>query len=161
VIWYYSRELPSIDKLSDYHPKQVTVVLDDKGQRIGEILSTTGQRRTFVPFDKIPKRVFNAFLAAEDEHFWTHGGVDYTAIVRAVWNDVRGGSMQGASTITQQVVKNMVLSPEQSFKRKIQEMILARRLEKNLTKEEILTLYLNEIYFGQQRYGIVEAARFY
>jgi penicillin-binding protein 1A len=161
IIWYYSRELPSIDKLSDYHPKQVTVVLDDKGQRIGEVMSTTGERRTFVPFAKIPKRVVNAFLAAEDEHFWTHGGVDYTAIVRAVWNDMRGGSMQGASTITQQVVKNMILTKEQTFKRKIQEMILARRLEKNLTKEEILTLYLNEIYFGQQRYGVVEAARYY
>jgi penicillin-binding protein 1A len=158
VIWYYSRELPSIEKLGDYHPKQVTVILDDKGQRIGEVFT---ERRTFVPFDKIPKRVYNAFIAAEDENFWSHGGVDYTAIVRAVWNDMRGGARQGASTITQQVVKNMVLSPEQSFKRKIQEMILARRLEQHLTKEEILTIYLNEIYFGQQRYGVQEAARFY
>jgi penicillin-binding protein 1A len=158
VIWYFSRELPSIEKLSDYHPKQVTVILDDKGQRIGEIFT---ERRTFVPFEKIPKRVYNAFIAAEDEHFWTHGGVDYMGIVRAVWNDVRGGPKQGASTITQQVVKNMVLSPEQSFRRKIQEMILARRLEKHLTKEEIMTIYLNEIYFGHQRYGIQEAARFY
>ncbi|HTJ43129.1 MAG TPA: PBP1A family penicillin-binding protein [Kofleriaceae bacterium] len=158
IIWYYSRDLPSIEKLSDYHPKQVTVILDDKGQRIGEIFT---ERRTFVPFEKIPKRVYNAFIAAEDASFWTHGGVDYMGIVRAVWNDVRGGPKQGASTITQQVVKNMVLSPEQSFKRKIQEMILARRLEKHLTKEEILTIYLNEIYFGHQRYGIQEAARFY
>jgi penicillin-binding protein 1A len=158
VIWYYSRELPSIDKLSDYHPKQVTVILDGKGNRIGEIYT---ERRTVVPYAKIPKRVQNAFIAAEDSNFWEHGGVDYTAIVRAVWNDVRGGQRQGASTITQQVVKNMVLSPEQSFKRKIQEMILARRLEKNLSKDEILALYLNEIYLGQQRYGIQEAARFY
>ncbi len=158
VIWKYSRDLPDIDKLSDYKPNQVTVILDDKGQRIGEVFT---ERRTVVPFEKIPKRVYNAFIAAEDEHFWTHGGVDYVAIVRAVWNDVRGGARQGASTITQQVVKNMVLSPEQSFKRKIQEMILARRLEKHLTKEEIMTIYLNEIYFGQQRYGIQEAARYY
>src|SRR5262249_12799550 len=135
IIWDYSRELPSIDKLSDYHPKQVTVILEDKGQRLGEGFT---ERRPVVPFDKNPKRVYNAFLAAEDEHFWTHGGVDYTAIVRAVWNDMRGGSMQGASTITQQVVKNLVLTKAQTFKRKIQEMILARRLEKNLTKQEIL-----------------------
>jgi penicillin-binding protein 1A len=168
IITLYARGLPSIKKLSDYQPKQVTVILDDKGERIGEIFSGEPptkehrpERRTLVPFDKIPKRVYQAFIATEDEHFWTHGGVDYMGIVRAALHDLRGGRKEGASTITQQVVKNLVLSPERTFKRKIQEMILARRLEQHLTKQEILTIYLNEIYLGNQRYGIEEAARFY
>ncbi len=158
VIWWFSRGLPSMDKLSDFKPPQVTAVLDMRGDRIDEIYT---QRRTVVPFAKIPKLVQNAFVAAEDGNFWEHGGVDYWGIVRAVWNNVKGESTQGASTITQQVVKNMVLTPERTFKRKIQEMILARRLESQLTKEEIFAIYLNEIYFGHGRYGVQEAARFY
>jgi penicillin-binding protein 1A len=158
LIWWFSRGLPSMDGLSDYKPPQVTAVLDTRGDRIDEIYT---QRRTVVPFARIPKLVQNAFVAAEDGNFWEHGGVDYVGIVRAVWNNVRGESTQGASTITQQVVKNMVLTPERTFRRKIQEMILARRLESQLTKEEIFAIYLNEIYFGHGRYGVQEAARFY
>ncbi|MCE9576526.1 MAG: PBP1A family penicillin-binding protein [Deltaproteobacteria bacterium] len=158
VIWYFSRGLPSIEGLQDFKPPQVTAVLDMHGDRIDEIYT---QRRTVVPFSKIPKLVQNAFVAAEDGNFWEHGGVDYWGIVRAVWNNVKGESTQGASTITQQVVKNMVLTPERTFRRKIQEMILARRLETELTKEEIFAIYLNEIYFGHGRYGVQEAARFY
>jgi len=164
IITMYARGLPSISKLSDYKPTQVTVILDDKDRRIGEICGdkpACDTRRTFVPFDHIPKQVYQAFIAAEDERFWSHGGVDYMGIVRAALHDLRGGRKQGASTITQQVVKNMILTPERTFKRKIQEMILARRLEQHLTKQEILTIYLNEIYLGHQRYGIQEAARFY
>lgn len=161
VFWLYGRDpnLPNIQKLGDYHPKQVTTILDANDRRIGELFS---ERRTFVSYDQIPPIVVEAFIAAEDNNFWTHGGVDYFGMVRAFVTNLRAGhTKQGASTITQQVVKTFLLSPERTFKRKIQEIILARRLEKSLTKDEIMTLYLNQIYFGHGRYGVQEAARFY
>ena len=161
VFWMYGRDpaLPNISKLEDYHPKQVTVILDANDRRIGELFTV---RRTFVPYAKIPPLVVDAFVAAEDNRFWTHGGIDYTGMARAFLANLRAGhAREGASTITQQVVKNLLLTPERSFRRKIQEIILARRLEKALTKEEILTIYLNEINLGRGRYGIQEAARFY
>jgi penicillin-binding protein 1A len=161
VFWLYGRDdkLPDIRSLDDYKPSQVTVILDGEGHRIGEIYT---ERRTVVAFDKIPRFVVDGFVAAEDDGFWTHSGIDYAGMVRALLINVKEGkTKQGASTITQQVVKNLVLSPERTFKRKIQEIILARRLERSLTKEEILTLYLNEIYLGHGRYGIQEASRFY
>jgi penicillin-binding protein 1A len=161
VFWLYGRDdkLPDIRSMGDYKPSQVTVILDGEGHRIGEIFT---ERRTVVPFEKIPRVVVDAFVAAEDDGFWTHSGIDYAGMVRAFFANVKAGrAKEGASTITQQVVKNLVLSPERTFKRKIQEVILARRLERSLTKEDIITLYLNEIYLGQGRYGIQEAARFY
>ncbi len=160
VYWMYSRDpsLPDYRKLSDYQPKQVTQILDANDRRIGEI----GEKRTFVDYKDIPPIVVDAFVAAEDNRFWTHGGVDYWGMFRAFITNLRSGrAKQGASTITQQVVKTFLLTPEKTFKRKIQEIILARRLEKALTKEEIMTLYVNQIYFGHQRYGIQEAARYY
>ncbi len=160
VFWMYGRDpnLPNIQKLGDYHPKQVTTILDANDRRIGEL----GERRTFVPYDKIPPIVVDAFIAAEDNNFWKHGGVDYYGMARAFFANLRAGhTKEGASTITQQVVKNFLLTNERSFKRKIQEIILARRLEKALTKQDIMTLYLNQIYFGGRRYGVQEAARFY
>jgi len=161
TFWMYGRDpkLPQIEKLADYKPKQVTVILDANDHRIGEIYT---QRRTFVPYEKIPKTVVDAFVAAEDNNYWNHSGIDYVGMVRAFFANLRAGKKkEGASTITQQVVKNLLLTPERTFKRKIQEIILARRLEKSLTKQEIMTLYLNEIYFGQGRYGVQEAARYY
>ncbi len=160
VYWMYSRDpnLPDYRKLSDYTPKQVTQILDANDHRIGEI----GEKRTFVDYKDIPPIVVDSFVAAEDNRFWTHGGVDYWGMFRAFITNLRSGrAKQGASTITQQVVKTFLLTPEKTFKRKIQEIILARRLEKALTKEEIMTLYVNQIYFGHQRYGIQEAARYY
>ena len=163
VFWMYGRDpnLPDYKKLGDfaeYHPKQVTQILDTNDHRIGEL----GQRRTFVAYKDIPPIVIDAFVAAEDNRFWTHSGVDYWGMFRAVVTNIRAGrKTQGASTITQQVVKTFLLTPEKTFKRKIQEVILARRLEKALTKQEIITLYVNEIYFGHQRYGVQEAARYY
>jgi penicillin-binding protein 1A len=160
VFWMYGRDpnLPNIQKLSDYRPKQVTTILDTNDRRIGEL----GERRTFVPYDKIPPIVVDAFIAAEDNNFWTHAGVDYMGMGRAFFANLRAGhTKEGASTITQQVVKNFLLTNERTFKRKIQEIILARRLEHALTKQDIMTLYLNEIYFGGRRYGVQEAARFY
>jgi len=161
VFWIYGRDdrLPNITKLSDYKPKQVTVILDGEGQRVGEIFD---ERRRFVPYEKIPKVVIDAFVSAEDDRFFEHSGIDYMGMVRAFFVNLKSRSArQGASTITQQVVKNLVLSQEKTFKRKIQEIILARRLERSLTKQEILTLYLNEIYLGFKRYGVQEASRFY
>ncbi|MEO8703703.1 MAG: PBP1A family penicillin-binding protein [Kofleriaceae bacterium] len=120
------------------------------------------ETRTFVEYDKIPKILVDAFVATEDNKFWEHGGVDYWGMFRAFWANVRAGkSKQGASTITQQVVKNLLLTPEKTFKRKIQEIILARRLESALSKEEIISLYMNQINFGNARYGVQEASRFY
>jgi penicillin-binding protein 1A len=161
TFWMYGRDpnLPRIEKLADYHPKQVTTILDHNDQRIGEIYS---ERRTFVPYEKIPPIVVDSFIAAEDNNYWNHSGIDYVGMARAFFANIRAGKKaQGASTITQQVVKNLLLTPERSFKRKIQEIILARRLEKSLTKQEIMAIYLNEIYFGGGRYGVQEAARFY
>jgi hypothetical protein len=110
----------------------------------------------------IPTGATVAFVAAEDNKFWTHSGVDYWGMFRAFVTNLRAGhTKQGASTITQQVVKTFLLTPERTFKRKIQENILARQLETSLTKQEIMTLYMNQIYFGHGRYGIEEAARFY
>lgn len=160
VFWMYGRDpnLPNIQKLSDYQPKQITTILDANDRRIGEL----GERRTFVPYDKIPPIVVDAFIAAEDNNFWKHGGVDYVGMGRAFFANLRAGhTKEGASTITQQVVKNFLLTNERTFKRKIQEIILARRLEHALTKQDIMTLYLNQIYFGGRRYGVQEAARFY
>ncbi|HTL32224.1 MAG TPA: PBP1A family penicillin-binding protein [Kofleriaceae bacterium] len=161
TFWMYGRDpnLPHIEKLADYHPKQVTTILDHNDQRIGEIYT---ERRTMVEYEKIPPVVVDAFVAAEDNNYWKHSGIDYSGMVRAFFANIRSGKKsQGASTITQQVVKNMLLTNERSFKRKIQEIILARRLEQSLTKQEIMAMYLNQIYFGGGRYGVQEASRFY
>ena len=159
---YYTRgeSLPTIDRVSDYHPKVVTRVLASDGQLIGELFE---ERRTVVPHDRIPRLVMLAFVAAEDAQFFEHPGVNLWAFARAVVQSaVYRRPLRGASTITQQLVKTYVLkSGERTPRRKIQEMYLALRLEKMLTKEEILWLYLNQIDFGYQRHGIEEAARYY
>ncbi len=165
VFWMYGRDpsLPDYKELSDYEPKQVVTILDANDRRIGEIFGPDKriERRTFVAYDKVPAHVVDSFVAAEDNRFWTHAGVDYWGMFRALITNVRSGKRHGASTITQQVVKTFLLTPEKTFKRKIQEIIIARRLERSLTKQEIMTLYLNQIYFGNHRYGVQEAARFY
>jgi penicillin-binding protein 1A len=161
MFWIYGSDprLPKIGQLSDYHPKQVTRIYSADGQLIGEIYE---ERRTFVPIERVAPAMVNAMVDAEDASFFEHGGLDFSGMLRALWVNVRHGeTRQGASTITQQVVKTLLLTPERTMRRKVQEIILARRLEKALSKNEILTLYLNQIYFGHGRYGIEEAARFY
>lgn len=161
VFWYYGRGIEGIDvaAIRDYRPPQVTRIVARDGQVIGEIFT---ERRTLVGYEDIPAHVENAFLAAEDADFYNHEGMDYFGMVRAMLSNIEAGEIrQGASTITQQVVKNFLLSPERTFERKIQEILLARRLERALSKKEILELYLNEIYFGHGRYGIEESSRFY
>ena len=161
IFWYYGREaeMPNLRSLADYRPQQVSRIADRNGQIIGEMFT---ERRTFATYDQIPELLVHAFVAAEDADFFQHQGLDYWGMARAMLINLRTGSTrQGASTITQQVVKTFLLTPERTYKRKIQEIILARRLEQALSKEDIITLYLNQIYFGHGRYGVVEAARFY
>ena len=156
----FVRDLPDFRNLADYRPALTSLVLDRHGVAIGEFYE---YRRRLVPLEQVPKPVIQAFLAAEDDAFYEHSGVDYVSILRAAWSNLlaRGEKLQGASTITQQTVKQLLLSPERTYTRKIRELILARRLEQRFSKDEILFLYLNEIYFGSGAYGISEAARTY
>jgi penicillin-binding protein 1A len=152
-------ELPRISSIRDYRPRSVTRVLDRRDVVIGVI---SAQRRTVVPLNEIPKVLVQAVVAAEDASFFEHRGLDYLGMLRAFVANLRaGGFVQGGSTITQQVVKTFFLSPERTIRRKVQEVLLAQRLENELSKEEILYLYLNQIYFGHGRYGVQEASRFY
>jgi penicillin-binding protein 1A len=159
VIRHFESDLPSTEELKSYHPPQVTRVLARDGTQLGELFV---ERRTLVPIAQIPEHVKYAVLAAEDASFYQHKGLDYPGMLRAILVNLRSSrARQGASTITQQVVKNVLLSQERTFDRKMREVILARRIEQELTKEEILELYLNHIYFGHGRYGIEEACRYY
>ena len=162
VLHVTNRDLPSIDSLQNYRPKVTSRVFDINGHLIARFAT---QRRTPISLDKIPPHVQEAFLAAEDADFYHHSGLDYLGLIRAVMNELRylalGGQRQGASTITQQVTRTMLLSRKQTYTRKIKEMLLTRRIEKALSKNKILHLYLNQIYFGHGAYGIEEAARTY
>ena len=160
VVARYSRGLPSVEQLkSGYDPPQLTRILARDGAVLADVFT---ERRTVVPFAEVPDHAKLAFLAAEDASFYEHRGLDYLGMLRALVANLRAGATrQGGSTITQQVVKNVLLDPERTFDRKIRETILARRLEQSLTKDEILNLYLNHIYLGHGRYGIEEAARYY
>lgn len=154
-----SRDLPELRSLNDYHPKQATVVYGKDGQIVARFAS---ERRTVVGFDRIPQVMIDAVIAAEDADFYTHEGVDTSAILRcAIKNVISGRTVCGGSTITQQTMKTFFLTPEQNFVRKMREMILAKRVEEKLSKNDILFLYLNQIYFGHGAYGIQEAARVY
>lgn len=156
---YFSRDLPSVSTLRDYRPPQTTRVYDRHRKVIGEIFT---ERRTVIPMSEVPRNVVLSVLAAEDADFYEHEGLDYAGILRAVGRDIlEGRAAQGGSTITQQVVKLMLLTPERTISRKLRELILARRLENELSKDEILHLYLNNVNFGHGRYGIQEAARYY
>jgi len=156
---YFSRDLPSVSTLRDYKPPQTTRVYDRNRKVIGEIFA---ERRTVIPMSQVPRNVVLSVLAAEDADFYEHEGLDYNGILRAVGRDIIAGrAAQGGSTITQQVVKLVLLTPERTIARKVRELILARRLENELSKDEILHLYLNHVNFGHGRYGIQEAARYY
>jgi penicillin-binding protein 1A len=160
VVHHYEGKLPTLDKVrKGYEPPQVTRVLSRDGTVLASLFT---ERRTVVKFGDIPNHVKLAFLAAEDAGFYQHEGLDYLGMLRALAANLRSGrSRQGASTITQQVVKNVLLVPERTYERKIKETILARRLEHELSKDEILSLYLNQIYLGHGRYGVEEASRYY
>jgi penicillin-binding protein 1A len=156
----FLRDLPDLRTIEDYRPPIASRVLDRHGEVIARFYK---ERRTLAPLESLPRHLIQAFVAGEDSSFFEHSGIDYSSILRAAWvNLLAGGEIkQGASTITQQMVKGLLLTPERKLKRKIQEMILARRIEKRFSKQEILYLYLNQIYFGHGAYGIREAASTY
>lgn len=155
----FSKDLPDIPDLRAYRPKTVSTFYADDGSVIGLFYK---EKRFPVSIDSLPPHVINAFLAAEDARFFSHPGVDPIGVVRAIVKNIKVGNYaQGASTITQQVTRNFILSKEKKFSRKIREALLAFRLEKTLSKKEILDLYLNEIYLGRGAYGIEAASRVY
>jgi penicillin-binding protein 1A len=158
VVRHFEAGLPGVSELRDYQAPQVTRVLARDGTLLAELFT---QRRTVVPIASLPAHVKLAVLAAEDAGFYEHQGLNYWGIARAMLVNLRSrGARQGGSTITQQVVKNLLLSSrERTLSRKIREALLSRRLEQDLSKDEILELYVNNIYFGRGRYGIEEAAR--
>ncbi|MFA6221150.1 MAG: PBP1A family penicillin-binding protein [Desulfomonilaceae bacterium] len=156
---YFTQSVPNVDKLRKYDPPVVTNVYADKGELIGEFAY---QKRYLIPMEQIPKALQDAFVAAEDKNFWHHSGVDKEAILRAIKKNLVSGSLkEGASTITQQVAKTFLLTPERKFTRKIKEAILSTRIEQSLSKEQILYLYLNQIYLGSSAYGVEAAAQTY
>jgi penicillin-binding protein 1A len=159
ALWYFSAGLPDYKKLSNYQPPISSRVYSQDGKLIAEYAV---EKRLFIPYNSMPKKIVNSFLSAEDKNFFNHPGIDTKGILRAVVNNidniVNNKRLEGASTITQQVAKNFLLSNEVSIKRKIKEAILAFRIEKAFTKERILELYLNQIYLGEGTYGIAAAS---
>jgi penicillin-binding protein 1A len=152
--------LPEIITVADYKPLLVSPIYDRTGKKVGEFFR---ERRTLVPYSKMPKHLIEAFLAAEDDQFFKHGGINYGAILRATLANIRAGhSAQGGSTITQQLAKTLLLRDrEKTLMRKMREALLAMEVEKNLSKEDILYLYLNQIYFGHGAYGVENASQTY
>jgi len=162
LLWHFSKDLPDYTQLKNYEPPVMTRVHAADGSLLAEYAK---ERRLYLPIQAIPKRVINSFLAAEDKNFYEHGGIDFTGMARAalVYAQNYGSNRrpQGASTITQQVAKNFLLTNEVSFARKIKEALLAMRIERTYSKDKILELYLNEIYLGLGAYGIGAAALVY
>jgi penicillin-binding protein 1A len=154
--YYLSEDLPKITSLADYRPPIITTMYSDDGRKIGEFFK---ERRIIVPLAEMPDMLKKAFVAAEDSRFYQHRGIDFYSILRAFVKNLKAGTIvQGGSTITQQVTKSFLLTPERSYTRKLKEAILAYRIEKFLTKDEILFLYLNQIYLGHGAYGVGAAA---
>jgi penicillin-binding protein 1A len=159
VVYHYSRGLPELEQLARYQPPTVTRVHAGDGRLLAEYAA---EKRIFVPFEALPKRVVRAFISAEDQNFYEHPGIDFVAVARAMVTNVQKVANDerpiGASTITQQVARNFLLTNEVSIARKIKEMILAWRIEQAFNKDQILELYLNEIYLGNRSYGVAAAA---
>ena len=160
VFWMYGRDLPSHESLAQYTPPTISRVYSGEGRIIDEFAE---ERRLFTPIEDVPDLVKEAFISAEDKNFYQHKGYDVTSIAAAARDAIisRGQNMRGASTITQQVMKNFLLGGERTGERKIKEIILASRIEETLNKEKILELYLNEIFLGQNSYGVAAAAQTY
>ncbi len=160
VFWMYGRDLPSHESLAQYTPPTISRIYSGEGRIIDEFAE---ERRLFTPIEDIPDLVKQAFVSAEDKNFYVHKGYDVTSIAAAARDAIlsRGQNVRGASTITQQVMKNFLLGGERTGERKIKEIILASRIEETLSKEKILELYLNEIFLGQNSYGVTAAAQTY
>ncbi|HSH55035.1 MAG TPA: transglycosylase domain-containing protein, partial [Methylotenera sp.] len=151
-------QLPSLEALTDYRPKLPLRVYSEDGYLIGEFGE---ERRAFVTIENVPKNMKSAVLAIEDRRFYQHGGVDTRGILRAAVNNLTGGSKEGASTITMQVARNFFLSSERSLNRKVNEALLAIKIEHSLSKDKILELYINQIYLGQRAFGFAAASQVY
>ncbi len=158
IFWMYSRDLPSYDSLAQYSPPTISRIYDGQGRMMDEFAN---ERRLFVSIEDVPDLVKHAFISAEDKNFYTHQGFDLLGIASAAKDALAGGRLRGASTIPQQVAKNFLLSGDRTAERKIKEMILANRLVNALPRDKILELYLNEIYLGQNSYGVAAAAQTY
>ena len=150
--------LPSLESLTDYQPKIPLRILTVEGELLGEFGE---ERRAVVNIADVPDVMKNAILAAEDERFYSHGGVDYISVLRAAVTNLTSGTQQGAGTITMQVARNFFLTREKTVTRKLREVLLAWKIEANLTKDEILQLYINQIFLGQRAYGFAAAAQIY
>jgi len=159
LAWYAATGLPSLSVLHEYQPSLISKVYADNGQVMGQFYV---ERRILAPLAEVPQHLINAVIAVEDTRFFEHPGLDIWGIFRAAWTNLkRGGKFEGASTITQQLARTLFLSPERTFQRKIRELILALKMEVVLTKDQILEMYLNQIYFGHGAYGIGSAALTY
>ncbi len=159
ILWVATRDLPTFDSFQDYQPSLVSRVYADNREIIGQFFI---ERRLYTPIDQIPKALTEAVIAVEDTRFLEHPGLDIVGIGRAAWTNLKkGGRFQGASTITQQLARSLFLSPERTYQRKIKELILAIKMEWVLTKDQILEMYLNQIYFGHGAYGIAAATLTY
>lgn len=158
-LYQLNSELPSIHDLKDYKYKEPTIIYDAKGRIIAEL---GAERRYIVPSEKVPDYLKQAVVSVEDSRFYNHGGVDIIGIARAFVTNVKAGRVvEGGSTLTQQLVKIIYLTPEKKLKRKVKEAILAYKLDNNMTKDEILNLYVNQVYFGRGSYGVEAAAQNY
>ena len=155
---YYSKNLPNIHEIINYKPKTITKIYDKNNNLIGLFFD---EKREFRNIYKIPPILINAFISAEDKNFFNHHGYDLLGYFKAIISFLRDGKLRGASTITQQITKGFLLSGERTFERKIKEFILALRLENALSKNDILELYLNEVYLGENSYGVVAASNTY
>ncbi|BFU94337.1 MAG: Penicillin-binding protein 1A [Nitrospira sp.] len=159
LLWHYSQDLPDLNQLQNYQPSLVTQVYSSDRQLIGQFFI---ERRILTPLSAIPEHLRRAVIAVEDVRFFEHPGLDYIGILRAAWTNVRrGGKVEGASTITQQLARSLFLSSERTFDRKVRELVVAYKMELVSSKEQILELYLNQIYFGQGAYGVASAAQSY
>jgi penicillin-binding protein 1A len=157
--FYFSYDLPRLISVKDYAPKTVTQVFSEHGEVIAEFFV---EKRYLIPIDAMPTPLVHAFIAAEDARFFEHQGIDFVSIIRALFKNIESMEIvQGGSTITQQITKALLLSPEKSYSRKIKEAILAWRIEKSLSKRDILAIYLNQIYLGHRSYGVEAAALTY
>ncbi len=158
IFWMYGRDLPNHEQLAQYAPPTISRIYSGEGRMIDEFAR---ERRLYAASNEIPDLIKQAFISAEDKNFYTHKGYDPRGMVAAAIEALQGGRLRGASTITQQVMKNFLLSSDRSAERKIKELILASRIEETLPKEKILELYLNEIFLGQNSFGVAAAAQTY
>ena len=159
ILFVASQDLPTFDSFQDYQPSLVSRVYADNGEMIGQFFI---ERRLYTPIDQIPKSLIDAVIATEDTRFLEHPGLDVIGIARAAWTNLRkGGRFQGASTITQQLARALFLTRERTYQRKIKELVLAIKMEWVLTKDQILEMYLNQIYFGHGAYGVAAASLTY